>query len=182
VVTTAPRPAARRLSGGEKALIAVVTVLVIVFLVLLAQRPGAAPPADEAATAGAGPGGSASPSATVNPVLDLESQGYSFQLPSGNIGCAMSASGVLCAIRSFDYPPPDLPGCDADTGVAFELDADGTSAACTTGTPDFGDVAVLPYGESTTVGEFTCESSEQGVSCSNAAGQEFSVRRSDYNL
>jgi hypothetical protein len=83
---------------------------------------------------------------------------------------------------TFDYAPPEVPGCAADTGVAFGLDAGGTAALCSTGTPSFGGAPELPYGESMTVGEFTCTSSEEGISCSNAAGQEFSLRRADFNL
>ncbi len=165
-----------RLSGGEKALIVVVAVLVVVFLVLLADRVGGSRGAAAPTTGGSAGVGESSQ------VLDLEGQRFSFRLPSGNIGCAMSPDGVLCAIVTFDYTPPAVPGCEADTGVAFALDDAGAAALCTSGIPDFGEVAVLPYGESLTVGDYTCESSEQGIRCGDAAGHGFSLRRSAYTL
>lgn len=172
------------MTGGEKTLIAVVTLLVLVFLVLLLDRVGGGSGATPEGQGSAGAGATPTADETGSPiaVVDLAAQEYSFQMPSGNIGCALSAEGVLCAILAFDYEPPAVPGCEADTGIAFALDPEGTSAVCSTGAPDFGGAAELPYGESLTVGEFTCDSTEQGVSCSNGSGQEFSLRRGDYNL
>lgn len=157
----------------------VVAVLVLVFLVLFVQRLASGNGVAAGEGAGTTAGVTSGPDASA---ADVASLGYSFQMPSGNIGCVMSEESVLCAIRSFDYQPPDVAGCTADTGVAFRLDSAGTAHVCSTGTPEFGDAAQLPYGESRTVGEFTCTSSEAGISCSNAAGQEFSLRRADFAL
>lgn len=175
---------ARRLSGGEKALIAVVAVLVLVFVGLLIDRlgGGAGSPDDGATTAGASATPSGSTTAVPGDVVDLTGVAWTFRMPSGNIGCAMEEDGVVCAIAVFDYPPPALDGCEGETGAAFRLDARGTAPLCTTGTVEVDDAPELAYGESRTVGEFICTSSETGVSCRNAVGHEMTLRRGSYGL
>ncbi len=179
-------PSAWRRSARWWSLIAVVTLLVVAFLVLLVDRLGS--------TGGsAAPAPSAGASVTVTPtagpttadagdVVDLTGVDWTFRLPSGNIGCAITEDGVTCGIGSFEYEPPALAGCDGRTGVAFRLDAAGAQPLCTTGEVGFGEARELPYGESITAGEFTCTSSEVGVACRNALGQELTLRRASYGL
>lgn len=169
---------ASRLRAGEKALIAAVGVLVVVFLVMLLDR--LAPAAPTAPTAE--PTSTGTATTTPTDVVDLADVAWTFRLPSGNIGCAVTEDGALCAIRVFEYEPPSLAGCEGDTGVAFRLDAEGARPLCTTGTAEFPDARELPYGESEGAGEFTCTSSETGVACRDALGDELTLRRASFGL
>lgn len=175
-------PARRRLNGGEIALIVVVSVLVLVFLGMLVGRLGGTDGGSRATTATSATADDAMTPPADGVVVDLADVAWSFRLPSGNIGCAMGVERVLCAIDSFDYQPPEIPGCPGETGVAFRIDAGGTAPLCTTGSPSLSEVRELPYGESVTAGEFTCTSSETGVACRNGIGHEITLRRATFGL
>jgi len=184
-MTESPGRRRARLSGGEVALIVVVATLVVVFLAMLLGRLTAdgtptASPTPEALSTAAPTAGPTTPGAS--DVVDLAEVAWTFRLPSGNIGCALDADGVLCAIDAFDYEAPEIAGCAGDTGVAFRIDASGTSPVCSAGKPALGEVQELPYGESETAGEFTCDSTEAGVACRNSLGHEITLRRSAYGL
>ncbi len=94
-----------------------------------------------------------------------EATGYGFSSPTGNIKCSEVGTELVCATDNDGYTV-GLPVGDR----AYEGDD-------TTPYPDGGDA--LPYGSSWTSsdGEFTCESAEMGVTCTNTAGYGFFINR-----
>jgi hypothetical protein len=153
-------------------------VLVAVFLVLLVLTMAG----DEGdgdgggdATAAASGSPAAAPTAIEEPT--------EFALPSGNIGCTMATSGVTCMIASITYEPPTVAGCTGDTGHVVVLNDDGFAFACVDGPPPSAagdDVPVLEYGSSATSGDYTCESSSDGVTCTDGAGVGFKLARASW--
>ena len=91
-----------------------------------------------------------------------------FQTPSGNISCAMDASGVRCDIKDRSWSPPPQPGdCMLDWGNAVELHSQGSTFLCAGDTTANPANPVLGYGEGTAVGGFVCESEKQKLVCVN---------------
>lgn len=173
----------RGLSRGVQAFVLVDVLLVVLLVVVLAATlPGrgrstdgaaaAAPAATPATTSDAGDG-------TAAPA----SEAVAFTLPSGNIACEMSAEGVLCTIRSFTYAPPQVTGCDAETGHLVRLDADGFAFVC-----EDDDAPKVPtdgpeltYGGREQAGDYTCASGTDGVTCTDAAGVGFRLARAQWD-
>ena len=106
-----------------------------------------------------------------------------FQSPSGNIVCGLTAQEAFCTIRdysaSFTRQPAD---CDGDWGNHFYVGPKGKGGlACVTdyrGDPMF----TLAYGASLSIAGITCMSSRTGMTCRNAAGGGFTLRRADQRV
>ena len=159
------------------ALVALDAVLVaaVLVVVLLVTRPGgttAAPP-QASGTGSQSAGATPSPSSTPGPPR--------FQLPSGNIACTMTADAVTCTIANKTFTTPPAASCTGGTvGHTVVLDAHGVSVPCVTGAaPGLagGDVPVLPYGATSTVGQYTCTSATNGVTCTGPRGVGFRLAR-----
>lgn len=108
-----------------------------------------------------------------------------FVSPSGNIGCAMTRKSVRCDVKSHTYEDPEPPADCQELEYGDSITLNGDSAATWTchGDTVFGTDADLPYGASITVGSFTCDSSEAGVTCSNTdSGHSFMLARERYEL
>ena len=154
------------------ALVALDAVLVAAVLVvaLVVVRPGGTaspePPTGTATGTGAAPVSSSTPGPP------------HFQLPSGNIACAMTADGVTCTIASRTFTPPAVPGCTGTVGHTVVLDSHGVSVPCVTGTAASGSgVPTLFYGATSTVGQYTCTSATNGVTCTDGKGVGFRLAR-----
>jgi hypothetical protein len=157
-------------------------VVLVVLAVVLAivyfgggTGSGAATPSDAAATTP--PTAGASSSAT-------SSEPVAFAMPSGNIACTMSVDGVTCTIASYTYAPPVVPGCTEVAGHVLVLNADGVAFACPSGPPPSvagSDVPVLQYGQTTSVGDYTCRSATDGVQCTDASGVGFRLARASWS-
>ena len=112
--------------------------------------------------------------------LATQAQEFVFELPSGNIACAMTPHATRCDIReadqSYTTPPAD---CDGDYGFAFSVAPEGEGAvACVTDAIGGAEAApVLPYGAQIAFGGVTCASATTGVTCMNREGGGFSLRR-----
>lgn len=142
----------------------------------------------------------------------VEGSNASFVMPSGNIACTVNSRTAVCQLLDSGMRPqadhliPGLLGeCTAADATAMILDAGG-SWTCVEGslvdqaTVDHGGwwvdevdgtttsvddqtVAVLPYGESITVGPVTCSSAENGVTCgSTDLGRQFTLSANRYNF
>jgi hypothetical protein len=180
-----------RLSGGEKALVAVTAALVLIFAVMLVVRlsgPGGASPAAGATTAAP----SAPATATAAPKgEDLSGTTFDFAAPSGNIACTIDAERALCGIADFtfadDIPAAEKAACDGTVGHFLQVTAEGSSLVCDTSgkalTIDASGVPTLGYGQERSTHGFTCASSESGMTCTHdASGYSFSLRRAAYRL
>lgn len=97
---------------------------------------------------------------------DISDEVYSFQMPSGNVGCTYIPEG---GTPTYD-PPNGLAElqCDriAPSYVRISLSASGKAKKYT----NVGDASccsgeVLPYGETLTAGPFTCISAASGLTC-----------------
>ena len=103
-------------------------------------------------------------------------------LPSGNIGCYLTAESVRCDIaeRSWE-PPPRPPDCELDWGQGVVLDERGTQFVCA-GDTVLGAEEILEYGDAIEVGPFQCSSATTGVTCRDVRdGHGFSLARSGYD-
>ncbi len=170
----------RGLSRGMQVFLLVDVLLVLLLVVLLATRSGGG---------GADPAPSTAATATgdVEASRDAEDAPASgevvaFTLPSGNIACEMSAEGVVCTIGDFTYAAPQVTGCDAPTGHVVRLDAEGFRFACEDDgvPPRPQDPGELAYGARETVGDYTCASGTDGVTCLDAAGTGFRLARAQW--
>jgi len=115
-----------------------------------------------------------------------------FQSPSGNIQCSMRSGDSGCDIDDYTFAPPITaitPSCSgAMLVVRFEV-AQGhpAGAACHPGGP-FSDLhapglATLDYGQTRSVGAFTCDSEFSGMTCTDTStGHFFTVSRGAYQL
>lgn len=158
------------------ALDAVLVAAVLVVVLLTLPRGGqsnATPPA------GTGGGASLTPSPT-GPSASPAPGPPRFRLPSGNIACEMTEQGVTCTIASATFTAAPAEGCTGTVGHTVVLDANGVSEPCVDGpAPSVAgaDVPVLPYGATSTLGEYTCTSATDGVTCTDANGVGFRLAR-----
>jgi len=111
-----------------------------------------------------------------------------FRTPSGNIACIVSDEGARCDIAKRDWNAPRPAGCPAgmDFGqgltVSDEGDGPGT-VVCAGDTTLDPSAPVLAYGESTSVGDFTCTSEEDGVTCrDDGDNRGFFISKQTYEL
>lgn len=186
---------ARRLNGGEIAVVVVSVLLVAAFVVMLAVRLSAGDEGGDAAgqtpAASADAGTGAAAETTAPPAgEDLSGVVFDFVSPSGNIACDIDGERALCGIAAFDYaeeiPEAETRACEGTVGHYLQVTAEGASLVCdTSGQPPAvaPGTAVLDYGQTESVDGFTCESSETGMSCTHdETGYSFAVRRAAYTL
>lgn len=89
--------------------------------------------------------------------------GGSFQSPTGNLRCQLSGSDLFCS--------------SSNDGFGVALPSYG-SAITFSGTAVGG--VVVPYGSTWRGGPFSCESSFDGITCSNASGNGFFLNRDTF--
>jgi len=155
------------LSRGVKIFLAVDVVLVLVLVVAAVVVLGGGP--DDGGTT-ASPSAPASQAATDGATSGATSEAAtSFASPTGNIACTMSPDGVTCTIANIQYDVPASEGCTGTTGHTVMLnEADGVTTPCVEGpapAPASADTPVLEYGQTQTVGPYTCTSASNGMSC-----------------
>ena len=92
---------------------------------------------------------------------------------------------VRCDIGEQDWSPPPRPAdCEFDYGQGISI-APGEPAqfVCAGDTAQAPDADPLPYGESITAGQMSCESAESGITCRDAeSGSGFTISREAYRL
>lgn len=160
---------------------------------------GSVPPSS-APTSSAAPSTEGAPTATrppapgqVDPAQYRQQAGYYFQTPSGAFRCAILDQPISDNARAGCQgptrpAPAQYQECWANNDYASAL-AVGTKAeplclnqGVFVGEPIDGGTQgggrILPYGAMLTVGSFTCDSTEAGVTCTNdAAGTGFQISR-----
>ncbi|WP_454044302.1 hypothetical protein [Cellulosimicrobium sp. Marseille-Q8652] len=143
---------------------------------LLGGGGGADDPADPGAAPSAGTTQDAEPTTQAPTVTET------FASETRNIACEMTDVGVTCSIAELATQPAPVAGCDGSVGYRVVLDDAGVNQPCVPAAeqpqPAAADVEVLPYGESKTVGGFTCDSENTGVTCrDDATGKGFTVAK-----
>lgn len=177
-----------RLGPAMTTFVVIDAILVVTFLILVIMlKPyaagGGSPATGSSSIAAEETPETTAPTEEETAVAELAT----FQLPSGNIWCEMTTTSATCTILRYTYTPPEAPdGCDGTVGNVLQVTADAAaSMVCVVGDPASvpANAPVLDYGEASTVGQMTCHSSENGVTClHNATGNGFSVARAGYVL
>jgi hypothetical protein len=105
-----------------------------------------------------------------------------FVTPSKNIGCYLTDENARCDISEKDWEPPAKPQtCEFDWGHGLSVDSSGADFVCASDTTR-GGPATLDYGQAAQRGTFRCESSQQGVTCTNTvSGKGFKIARAAYD-
>ena len=172
----------RGLSRGMQVFVLVDVLLVLLLLVLVVTLPRSGG-VDGARAAAASPTASGEPTSDAGDGQEEQAADpVAFASPTGNIACEMSVEGVLCTIGSFTYAPPRVTGCDAPTGHVVGLDAEGFGFRCEDdGVPQVTATSELPYGSTATVGDYTCASGTDGITCTGATGVGFRLARAQWN-
>lgn len=126
------------------------------------------------------------------PELDSEvetdpEQFEAFRSPTGNIGCIISDEGARCDIAQRDWNAPRPAGCPAasDYGQGLTVDdEDGPGTVVCAGDSTLDPAApVLAYGESASIGDFTCTSEQAGVTCrDDGDNRGFFISKQSYRL
>lgn len=180
-----PGRARRTLGPGLTAFLVVDVLLVLAFVLVAVNAPQRGGPAQEtAAEEVAEPETTPEASAPEEPT-DAESLA-AFVLPSGNIHCAMDETSATCTILSFSYEAPAAPeGCEGTVGHVLRVEAatEEVMFPCVDGDPPPvpEDAPELAYGEASTVGDMTCQSSRNGAFCRHdPSGVGFSLARAGY--
>ena len=152
-----------------------VLVAALRVVVLLVVRPAGpvsqAPPVTTSTSPGATPRASATPGPPT------------FQLPSGNIACAMTTGNVTCTIANKTFATPPRGDCKDDKGGhTVVLTPNGVAVPCTDAARPGADVPTLNYGGTSTVGPYTCTSATNGVTCVDGAGKGFRLARESLTM
>lgn len=108
---------------------------------------------------------------------------FSFQTPSGNIGCMADDDGgwsLRCDIGERDWRGGRAADCELDSGDALGLSAAGRAYWVCHGDTILRQGAVLGYGSTWRAGPFTCTSAQAGVTCRNRAQHGFTLSRAAY--
>lgn len=111
-----------------------------------------------------------------------------FQSPSGNIRCVVAdtiGEFVRCDLGVDEQTYTNAPAtCEGDWGTSFGLLASGPGFVnCVTGDIN-GPVEqpVLAYGDELQLSRITCRSEPTGITCTNADGGGFFVRRTEQRV
>ncbi|MFV0251811.1 MAG: hypothetical protein ACK5H2_00550 [Beutenbergiaceae bacterium] len=187
----------QRIGRAEIALIVVDAVLVVILIALMVTRPTDTDVTDEPTespqTAAAplnpetGQSGTAGSTQAVTAPADAL-QITEFASPSGNIWCTIGAEAATCQIADMSYQPPTVNGCEDNEllGYIVQVSVDGPEYPCPTGNisgPAATERTALEYGETSAVGDFMCQSSETGMTCTNlSTGARFSIARAGVTL
>jgi len=107
----------------------------------------------------------------------------SFQLPFGNIFCAVEENAIRCDLAEFSFAKPPRPrDCETDWGHAYALGARGGSRVlCAGDTVINRGAPVLRYGARWDGLGVTCYAERTGLKCINGDGRGFEISRTMLN-
>jgi hypothetical protein len=105
-----------------------------------------------------------------------------FVTPSRNIGCYVDDQSARCDIAERDWTAPPKPqSCEFGWGQGLVVTGAGADFVCAGDTTLQGP-AILDYGGAAQRGNFRCEVSQQGVTCTNTvSGKGFKIARAAYD-
>lgn len=109
----------------------------------------------------------------------LASAQEAFQLPSGNIHCALHDGTLRCDVLQFSYARPPRPArCQEDWGGAVTLGSKGAAQVICHG-DTVADPAnpVLGYGHAWQGPGMACTAARTGLRCTNGDGRGFEMSR-----
>ena len=114
----------------------------------------------------------------------LASAQEAFQLPSGNIHCAVWEGRLRCDVLNFTYARPPRPrACALDWGGAVEMGPRGPAELICHGDTVANPAApVLGYGTAWQGRGMTCTATQQGLRCVNGEGRGFEMARARLSL
>lgn len=168
------------LSRGLKIFLVADLVLVVVLGVTAILVLGGRSSADDRADTPQASASSSAPAVEPSTSDDAATSDteQTFASPTGNIACDLTADGVTCTIANTSVEAPAIEGCTgAGTGHVITLTAEGVDVPCTDQAPGAAgaDVDVLEYGNSRTVGDYTCSSASNGMTCVDGTGVGFRI-------
>jgi hypothetical protein len=115
---------------------------------------------------GAATGASAGASASFT-VISPPGEVGAFDLPSGNLGCAVQSDGVRCDILQRTWKPSPKPAsCDFDWGQGMVVGPNGADFSCTSDSL-IGSGPKVAYGSLVKGSNYACEVTAAGVNCYN---------------
>ncbi len=118
---------------------------------------------------------------TTTSVVDDELTQAVFTSPSGNISCVMNQwVGASCWIGEKEWTVAESsePNCEYDFGNVVDFSTEsGVEYPCYSDTIWHSGARPLAYGDSVTVGDLTCTSSREGMTCVNEDGRGFRLSR-----
>ncbi|MGC9974184.1 MAG: DUF6636 domain-containing protein [Gaiellaceae bacterium] len=108
-----------------------------------------------------------------------------FRMPSNNIFCAFISSTspkskyLRCDIMSGIKPKPSSKGCvEGSRGISVDMNVTGKATyPCSSDTVYNKSAPKLAYGKTWHHSGFTCKSTENGLTCTNASGHGFFLSR-----
>jgi hypothetical protein len=185
-----PTPAPSRFTLGTlgprlTAFVAADVLLIVGFVVVLALYLSGSLGGSTSTPAASSPrpsGTSAATPASPSPSSSApDKSAVAFALPSFNIACVIGSDGATCTIANSTATPAKPDTCKGVVGLKLTVTAKGSEMPCIEGAkPTAADPAtpVLEYGQSKTVGDFTCTSSSTGVTCKDdKTGKGFKLAR-----
>ncbi|MDO8107249.1 hypothetical protein Q6348_08580 [Isoptericola sp. b441] len=177
------------LTPGMATFVVVDVILVVTFVILAAllQPFGPRGPVQVAGSTSGTVAPETTPDVSVPADPTNPNTFTAFELPSHNIWCEMTETSATCTILRFTFTPPDPPtGCSGTVGNVLRIVAGhDPQMECVVGAPPPvpAGAPTLEYGQASTVGQMTCHSSTNGVTCRhNPTGQGFSVARAGYRF
>ena len=137
-----------------------------------------------APTAAANAGLGAAPSATPSVSVARRVSEASFQTPSKNIACHLSAESARCDIGRKQWSPPPKPDdCQLAWGNGVAVERRGEATFTCAGDTLLGAGTLLPYGQSLQAGDVVCDSTTTALRCSNVgSGHGFMLSVQQYQL
>ncbi len=163
-----------------------VRVIFLIFLVGLlsacsSSGGGGRPRTSSSPAANAGLGDRQTSSAAPFSVRDVERA--SFQTPSKNITCDLTAAQVRCDIAKRDWTATAKPGsCRLDWGNGVYVGGSAVAGFMCAGDTLMGSASlVLEYGTGLRSGDFVCDSESSAIRCDNEqTGHGFTLSIQDY--
>ncbi|WP_203838616.1 DUF6636 domain-containing protein [Winogradskya humida] len=107
-----------------------------------------------------------------------------FLMPSGNIGCYLTATQARCDINRKSWLPPSKPAdCGLAYGFALAVADSAASFLCAGDSVLQSAGPILGYGQSRQAGNLRCTSEPNAVKCENVvSGHGFTLAREQYDL
>jgi hypothetical protein len=108
-----------------------------------------------------------------------------FQLPSGNIGCRVTATDAVCLIHTYTYSPPRRPAdCHAAWGDEIAMHVGQLAHfACHSDLPVDSSAPQLPYGGVQQAGKLVCHSTIDYASCDDTSDKHgFQLARGFFTI